>query len=103
MMYSLTFPLPLNFIEISLLRRVLVSALSFFAKRFSISARKSLALVIPSDTVLLKASVMSRLMVIRLRLPISQSLFFDQKYLQLLENGAAQSLVPGLDPCDQEQ
>src|SRR4051812_23334222 len=67
MMYSLTFPLPLNFIQISLLRRVLVSALSFFAERFSISARKSLALVIPSDTVPLKASGMPRLMIIRLR------------------------------------
>ena len=65
-MYSRMFPLPLYFIEIKLCKSVLVSALSFFTKRFSISVRNSLALVILSDTAPLNASGMPRLMIIRL-------------------------------------
>src|SRR5436190_22572417 len=99
-MYSLAFLLPLNFIEINLLRRVLVSALSFFAKRFSISVRKSLALVIPLDIVPLKASGMNSG---DLSVPTSQSPSFHRKYLQQLEKQAAQSLMPGPDLCSREQ
>ncbi|KAK0582250.1 hypothetical protein LWI29_023405 [Acer saccharum] len=65
-MYSLMFPLPLYFIEIKFCKSVLVSALSFFIKHFSVSARNSLALIIFSDTTPLNASRVPRFMIIRL-------------------------------------
>ncbi|KAJ6824798.1 uncharacterized protein M6B38_380400 [Iris pallida] len=66
MMYSLMLPLPLYYMVIKGNKSVLVSALSFFANRFSISAKKNLALVTSSDTAPLNASGIPRFMIIRL-------------------------------------
>ncbi|KAJ6853106.1 uncharacterized protein M6B38_251070 [Iris pallida] len=66
MMYSLMLPLPLYFMVIKRNKSVLVSALSFFTNRLSISARNCLALVTSSDTAPLNASGIPRFMIIRL-------------------------------------
>ena len=103
---SLIFPLPLYFIEIELGKSVLVFILSFFAKCFSISARKSSAKVILSDTEPQKTSRMLRFMIIRLmRLERSYFLkfFLSSEELSAVREEVALSLVQDLNPCSREQ
>jgi len=81
-----TFPLPWYFMEIKFSRRVLVSVLSLFAKRFSILARNSLVLVISFETVPLKTLGMPHLMIIRLMRFEWSHFSWSFLYLEVLES-----------------